>query len=79
MNNVIHLTERNPLRSVARLHGPERKKDHASFSSRAAWAWNVVLEISKSFTFFLICLFGGLVITGAALSPFIYWQFFSHL
>ena len=45
-------------------------------TSRTAWVWNVVLEISKSFTFFLICLFGGLVITGAVLSPFIYLSFF---
>jgi hypothetical protein len=66
-----------PSREELRLWGlaAEKLTPH-SFSSRAAWAWNVVLEISKSFTFFLICLFGGLVITGAALSPFIYLSFF---
>lgn len=112
VSNVIQLAGHNPLRPVARLHGPECKKapcinltsmqtgnnlspglfasvvsgscgeerPRTSFSSRSALKFaqlfNAMVEIAKSFTFFLICLFGGLVITGAALSPFIYLSFF---
>jgi hypothetical protein len=36
-----------------------------------------LLDEERRFLFHLVCLFGGLVITGITLSPFIYSSFFS--
>lgn len=78
--NIIQLAGCKPLHPVNSFAWSRGKKDHASFPSRAALKLaqlsNAMVEIAKSFTFFLICLFGGLVITGTALSPFIYLSFF---